>query len=123
MSNRILLQACAASALLMASPAALAQTNTADPALNTTTEPMAGTDPAATNTITTDPLATDTMGSGTSVDPLAADPALTMTEEEDDDDFPWGLLGLLGLAGLLGMKRRDRDDVHVDRANARTDRM
>lgn len=33
--------------------------------------------------------------------------------EEDDDDFPWGLLGLLGLAGLLGRKRQERD-IHVD---------
>ena len=32
---------------------------------------------------------------------------------EDDDDFPWGLLGLLGLAGLLGLKKRERD-IHVD---------
>ena len=36
-------------------------------------------------------------------------------EQDDDDDFPWGLLGLLGLAGLLGLKRRDdARDVHVD---------
>lgn len=34
-------------------------------------------------------------------------------EREDDNDFPWGLLGLLGLAGLLGRKKRD-NDVHVD---------
>jgi MYXO-CTERM domain-containing protein len=33
--------------------------------------------------------------------------------EEDDSDFPWGLLGLLGLAGLLGRKREERD-IHVD---------
>jgi MYXO-CTERM domain-containing protein len=33
--------------------------------------------------------------------------------QEDDDDFPWGLLGLLGLAGLLGLKKRERD-IHVD---------
>lgn len=33
--------------------------------------------------------------------------------QEDDDDFPWGLLGLLGLAGLLGRKRSD-DHVNVD---------
>jgi MYXO-CTERM domain-containing protein len=32
---------------------------------------------------------------------------------EDDDEFPWGLLGLLGLAGLLGLKKRERD-IHVD---------
>jgi MYXO-CTERM domain-containing protein len=35
------------------------------------------------------------------------------TVEEDDNDFPWGLLGLLGLAGLLGRKRQERD-IHVD---------
>ena len=34
--------------------------------------------------------------------------------QENDDDFPVGLLGLLGLAGLLGLKRR-HDHVHVDR--------
>jgi hypothetical protein len=36
--------------------------------------------------------------------------------EERDRDFPWGLLGLLGLAGLLG-KKRDNNDIHVDRTN------
>jgi hypothetical protein len=40
------------------------------------------------------------------------------TEREDDDDFPWGLLGLLGLAGLLGRKKHDRD-VHVNTHNDR----
>lgn len=33
--------------------------------------------------------------------------------QEEDNDFPWGLLGLLGLAGLLGRKRQERD-IHVD---------
>ncbi len=33
--------------------------------------------------------------------------------ENEDRDFPWGLLGLLGLAGLLGRTRRD--DVQVNR--------
>lgn len=28
---------------------------------------------------------------------------------DDDDDFPWGILGLLGLAGLAGLKRRNDD--------------
>lgn len=40
----------------------------------------------------------------------AADPYATTAPAEEDDEFPWGLLGLLGLAGLLGLKRRDRDD-------------
>jgi MYXO-CTERM domain-containing protein len=50
----------------------------------------------------------------------ATDPAYDATANtqyapvrEDDDDFPWGLLGLLGLAGLLGLKRKD-NDIHVD---------
>ena len=34
-------------------------------------------------------------------------------EREEDNDFPWGLLGLLGLAGLLGRKKKDAD-IHVD---------
>jgi MYXO-CTERM domain-containing protein len=38
----------------------------------------------------------------------------TTQTREDDDDFPWGLLGLLGLAGLLGLKRREHRDIHVD---------
>ena len=40
------------------------------------------------------------------------------TTQEDDNDFPWGLLGLLGLAGLLGRKR-DRAD-HVTRTGTGT---
>jgi MYXO-CTERM domain-containing protein len=39
-------------------------------------------------------------------------------EREDDDEFPWGLLGLLGLAGLAGLKRKERD-IHVDARNNR----
>ena len=43
------------------------------------------------------------------------DNAVTTTDAEHDDDFPWGLLGLLGLAGLLGLKRRDdARDINVD---------
>jgi hypothetical protein len=30
--------------------------------------------------------------------------------QEEDNDFPWGLLGLLGLAGLMGRKRDNNDD-------------
>ena len=43
-----------------------------------------------------------------------ADVAEPVDREEDDKDFPWGLLGLLGLAGLLGRKRNDDRDVRVD---------
>jgi MYXO-CTERM domain-containing protein len=34
-------------------------------------------------------------------------------QQDEGNDFPWGLLGLLGLAGLLGRKREQRD-IHVD---------
>jgi MYXO-CTERM domain-containing protein len=37
----------------------------------------------------------------------------TTVEREEDNDFPWGLLGLLGLAGLLGGRKKERD-IHVD---------
>ncbi len=40
-----------------------------------------------------------------------ADPYANAAPQEDDDDFPWGLLGLLGLAGLMGRKRDNNDDV------------
>ena len=43
-----------------------------------------------------------------------ADVAEPVDREEDDKDFPWGLLGLLGLAGLLGRKRNDDRDIRVD---------
>ena len=42
------------------------------------------------------------------LDPAAA----TAVPVENEDEFPWGLLGLLGLAGLAGLKRRD--DHRVD---------
>ena len=34
--------------------------------------------------------------------------------EEEDNDFPWGLLGLLGLAGLMGGRKKSERDIHVD---------
>ena len=49
---------------------------------------------------------TGTTGTGTgTVDTSYGNP------QEEDDGFPWGLLGLLGLAGLLPRKRHDRVDV------------
>ena len=35
--------------------------------------------------------------------------------DDDNEDFPWGLLGLLGLAGLLGRKRDN--DVRTNRTD------
>lgn len=82
--------------------------------MNTATDPtmVNGTDPVATDTTMangSDPMATSPMAA----DPLTSDPMLDnsmMTpDQEDDDGFPWGILGLLGLAGLLGLKKRDDD--------------
>ncbi|HEX8308438.1 MAG TPA: WGxxGxxG family protein [Allosphingosinicella sp.] len=42
-----------------------------------------------------------------------ADTTYAAPVQEEEDDFPWGLLGLLGLAGLLGLKKKERD-IHVD---------
>ncbi len=38
---------------------------------------------------------------------------VAVEQEDDDSEFPIGLLGLLGLAGLLGLRRKERD-IHVD---------
>jgi hypothetical protein len=43
------------------------------------------------------------------------------TTQQEDDGFPWGLLGLAGLAGLLGLKRRDDDHHHGTTTGTRTD--
>ena len=54
------------------------------------------------------PAAASAQGTGTgtgTVDTSYGNP------QEEDDRFPWGLLGLLGLAGLLPRKRHDRVDV------------
>ena len=49
----------------------------------------------------------------TTTDNVTVDTIDEPVERDDDDDFPWGLLGLLGLAGLLGRKKHD-DDIRVD---------
>lgn len=39
--------------------------------------------------------------------------------DNNDDGFPWGLLGLLGLAGLMGARPHNHE-VTVDRTNTTT---
>lgn len=45
---------------------------------------------------------------------MVTDTQYTGVQQEEDDEFPLGLLGLLGLAGLLGLRKRDAGAVHVD---------
>lgn len=44
--------------------------------------------------------------------------AVADTRDNDDHDFPWGLLGLLGLAGLI--PRKQRTVVHHDTVRTNT---
>lgn len=55
--------------------------------------------------------ATSALAQATTTDPMAT---TAVPVEEDDNEFPWGLLGLIGLAGLLGRKR---DNDHNRRTN------
>jgi hypothetical protein len=55
---------------------------------------------------------------------LAQDASNNTTAQADnggnDDESDWGLLGLLGLIGLLGLKKKERDDLQVDRSRTTT---
>ena len=44
--------------------------------------------------------------------------AVADTRDDDNHDFPWGLLGLLGLAGLI--PRKQRTVVHHDTVRTHT---
>jgi MYXO-CTERM domain-containing protein len=45
-------------------------------------------------------------------------PAVQTTQQDDDDnDFPWGLLGLLGLGGLAGLRRREEPTRVVEKSS------
>lgn len=48
----------------------------------------------------------------------------TVHTEEEDNEFPWGLLGLLGLLGLIPRRRKDVHvhDVHTRPVPPRDDR-
>ena len=125
-STRHLMLACAA--LTIAPSAALAQNEVAtDEVLvadNVTVQPVApldnGIDSTTTQTSTTTTAVTgtelttaNTIGTAPVIDPYATTNVQYTEVEDDDDGFPWDLLGLLGLAGLLGLRKRDRD-IHVD---------
>jgi LPXTG-motif cell wall-anchored protein len=78
-----------------------------------------GGDSVANSTVTTntiDPSLNSQVGT-TGTDTFANETTPVPVREEEDRDFPWGLLGLLGLAGLLGRKKKN--DIHVDARNDR----
>jgi len=49
----------------------------------------------------------------------AAPVQTTQPAQEDNNDFPWGMLGLLGLAGLAGL-RRQPEPVRREPANVKS---
>ncbi len=64
---------------------------------------------AAAALVALTPAAAPAQGTGT-VDTSYGNP-----QQEEDDGFPWGLLGLLGLAGLLPRKRKEPQRRYTDR--------
>ncbi|HEV2080798.1 MAG TPA: hypothetical protein VGR19_13015 [Allosphingosinicella sp.] len=90
---------------------------TTDPAVTGTT----GTD--TTGTLVTDPNLSDPAATTVGTDPVdmttvdtgfETNEQFTQVRREEDNDFPWGLLGLLGLAGLMGGRKKHASDIHVD---------
>ena len=110
----------AAAAVSLLGAPALAQdaTATAETPEGSATATLAA-EPTTGDTTTT----VDTINGAIAADPAMADTTMATTdpmampvEREDDNDFPWGLLGLLGLAGLLGRNKRDTH-VHHETVN------
>jgi hypothetical protein len=62
---------------------------------------------AAAAALALTPAATFAQDANNSIDTSYGNP-----QPQEDDDFPWGLLGLLGLAGLI--PRKKAPDVHID---------
>ena len=62
-------------------------------------------------------LAQQTGTPGSGIGNGTVDTSYGNPQGEEDDGFPWGLIGLLGLAGLLPRKRRS---IHVDNRTPRS---
>jgi len=78
-------------------------------AMGTTGMDNTMSDPSAMNTMETDTANMTAMDTG-----YETNEQYTQVQQEEDNDFPWGLLGLLGLAGLLGGRKKSASDIHVD---------
>ena len=97
--RRIIVLALAAT--LVAAPASAQEANQVDPA-EAASNAEAGPE-AALNDVALPP--TD---EAVTVAPAPVEPVYepeTAPARDDDDDFPWGLIGLVGLVGLLGRVR------------------
>ena len=70
---------------------------------------------AATALAVVTPIAAEaTTGGGNTVDTSYGNPQ----PQDDDDGFPWGLLGLLGLLGLI--PRKKPADINIDNRHGGT---
>lgn len=106
-------------AAALAAPAAAQQTAPADPAANAADVNAVdnATGAAPMNDLAADPaMAPPAATTDPAMAPPAADTGYGPAPREQDDSFPWGLLGLAGLAGLLGRQRRTDSDSRRDRA-------
>lgn len=56
-------------------------------------------------------------GASAVVQSTTPEPGGGYATQDDNDEFPWGLLGLLGLAGLVGLKRKDESEDAVSTGN------
>lgn len=103
-------------AAIVAAPAAAQDNMVMDNTAATNAATTANTDPAAVADPTANGLAGNPATAPMTTGEVMADTSYGEPARNDDDRFPWGVLGLLGLAGLLGRRRRD------DRDGDRTER-
>jgi MYXO-CTERM domain-containing protein len=52
-------------------------------------------------------LSTSTAGAVLAQESTTETTVTREAETQEDNDFPWGLLGLLGLLGLAGLRKKD----------------
>ena len=106
-----------AATVLLAAPAAGQEAeNQATATTLTNTSTATETGAGTTNNLDSDAALatapTNGLTAGPGTPPESTEPVIdqSYSQRNDDDRFPWGLLGLLGLAGLIPRKPRERAD-------------